>query len=127
MPRKTFTNGEVLIDSDINLYLSNEQKYTASTATAYTLQTAYRYYLLNFTSAGTITVTLSTATAFEAGERTDITWGTGVVQVVAGTGVTLAGNGTAATTFTAGTAYEALTVLSLGSNSYRVIGNVTGA
>lgn len=127
MPRKTFAIGEVLTAANVNTYLSNEQLFTASTATAYTVQTADRYQLLNFTNAGTVTVTFGTATAFEAGERVDITWGTGVVNVVPGGGVTMTGRGTAGTAYTSALAYDGVTVFCTGSNAYRIIGNVTGA
>lgn len=128
MPRKTFTAGEVLTAANTNLYLSSEQKFTSSTATAYTATTDDRYYMYNFTDGGTVTVTLSTATAFEAGERMDLTWGSGVVVVSAGTGVTLEGKASgSAASFTSAATYEALTIIGLGSDTYRVIGNVTAA
>lgn len=127
MARKTFTAGEVLTAANVNLYLSNEQKYTSSTATAHTVTADDRYYLYNFTDGGTVTVTVGTTTAFQAGERMDITWGSGVVVISAGSGVTLEGKGTAASTYTSAATYEALSLIALGSDTYRVIGNVTGA
>lgn len=127
MARKTFTAGEVLTAANVNLYLSNEQKYTSSTATAHTVTADDRYYLYNFTDGGTVTVTVGTTTAFQAGERTDITWGSGVVVISAGAGVTLQSGGGTASTYTSNDTYEALSIVSVGSNTYRVIGNVTGA
>jgi hypothetical protein len=126
MPRKTFTAGEVLLASDVNLYLSNEAVLTSSTATAYTVNTDDRYKTLVFTSGSAVTVTVGTATAFEPGERVDIVQdGAGVVTVSAGTTVTLAGRGTAATSYTVGQQYDGVTVLCVASNSYRIIGNAT--
>jgi hypothetical protein len=126
MPRKTFTAGEVLLASDVNLYLSNEAVLTSSTATAYTVNTDDRYKTLVFTSGSAVTVTVGTATAFEPGERVDIVQdGAGVVTVSAGTTVTLAGRGTAVTSYEIGQQYDGVTVLCVGTNSYRIIGNAT--
>jgi hypothetical protein len=126
MPRKTFTAGEVLLASDVNLYLSNEAVLTSSTATAYTVNTDDRYKTLVFTSGSAVTVTVGTATAFEPGERVDIVQdGAGVVTVSAGTTVTLAGRGTAVTSYAIGQRYDGVTILCVGTNSYRLIGNAT--
>jgi hypothetical protein len=126
MPRKTFTSGEVLLASDVNLYLSNEAILTSSTVTAYTAVADDRYKTLVFTAASAVTVTFSTATALQAGERVDIIQdGAGVVTVSAGTTVTLAGRGTAVSSYTVGQQYDAVTVLCVSNNSYRIIGNAT--
>jgi hypothetical protein len=127
MPRKTFTAGEVLAASDVNLYLSNEQNLTASTATSYTVLTSDRYKILEFDSASNTTVTIGTATAFQAGERVDILQdGAGTVTITRdGTAVSLAGRGTAGTAYTIGQRYDAVSVVCVGTNSYRVIGNAT--
>jgi hypothetical protein len=127
MPRKVFESFTRLDASDVNLYLSNETTLTASTATSYTVATEDRYKFLEFDSASATTVTFSTATAFEPGERVDILRdGAGVVTVTrSGTAVTLAGRGTAGTAYSIGTRYDAVTVLCVASNSYRVIGNAT--
>lgn len=126
MARKTFTAGEVLTADNTNLYLSNEQKFTSSTATAYTLTADDRYYLYSFTASTAITLTISTATAFQAGERLDILQdGTGAITVTAGSGVTLAGAGTAATSFTIGSQYQAASIVCVDTDAYRIIGNVT--
>lgn len=98
---------------------------TSSTATTYTVASADAGTYLRFTNAATVTV--STATAFTTGQQVQIFADGTALSVVAGTGVTLAGAGTAATTFTIGARYEALSVFCVGSNTYRVIGNVTGA
>ena len=127
MPRKTFTSGDVLLASDVNLYLSNEVTLTSSTATDGTVATADRYKTLVFTSASAVTVTIGTATAFEAGERVDILQdGAGTVTVSAeSTAVTLSGRGTAGTAYTIGQQYDAVSVVCVDTNSYRIIGNAT--
>ena len=127
MPRKTFTAGDVLAAADVNLYLSNEVTLTASTATAYTVVTSDRYKILEFDGGSATTVTFSTATAFIAGERVDILQdGAGTVTITRdGTAVTLAGRGTAGTAYRIGQRYDAVSVVCVGTNSYRVIGNAT--
>jgi hypothetical protein len=127
MPRKTFTAGEVLAASDVNLYLSNEQNLTASTATSYTVLTTDRYKILEFDSASNTTVTFSTATAFEPGERVDILRdGAGTVTINrASTAVSIWGRGTAGTAYAISTRYDAVSVVCVSANSYRIIGNAT--
>jgi hypothetical protein len=127
MPRKTFTAGEVLAAADVNLYLSNEVTLTASTATSYTVLTSDRYKILEFDSASNTTVTLSTDTAFVAGERVDILQdGAGTVTITrSGTAISLAGRGTAGTAYRIGQRYDAVSVVCVGTNSYRIIGNAT--
>jgi hypothetical protein len=106
--------------------LNVETTLTSSTATAYTLQASDYGTYLQFTNAATITV--STATAFTAGQQVQI-FADGTALSIVSDGVTLAGAGTAGTavTFTVGAQYEAVGIVSMGSNSYRIIGNVTGA
>jgi hypothetical protein len=127
MPRKTFTAGEVLAAADVNLYLSNEVTLTASTATTYTVLTSDRYKILEFDSASNTTVSIGTATAFQAGERVDILQdGAGTVRITRdGTVVSLAGRGTAGTAYTIGQRYDAVSVICVGTNSYRIVGNAS--
>jgi hypothetical protein len=127
MPRKTFTAGEVLAAADVNLYLSNEVTLTASTATSYTVLTSDRYKILEFDSASNTTVSIGTATAFQAGERIDILQdGAGTVTITRdGTVVSLAGRGTAGTAYRIGQRYDAVSVVCVGTNAYRIIGNAT--
>jgi hypothetical protein len=127
MPRKTFTAGEVLAAADVNLYLSNEAVFASSTATSYSVGVTDRYETLVINSASNSTVTFSTATAFEPGERIDILWeGAGTVTInSSGTVVSLAGRGTAGTAYTIGQRYDAVSVVCVGTNSYRIIGNAT--
>jgi hypothetical protein len=127
MPRKVFTAGEVLAASDVNTFLSNETTLTASTATSYTVLTSDRYKILEFDSASNTTVTIGTATAFQAGERIDILQdGAGTVTITRdGTVVSLAGRGTAGTAYRIGQRYDAVSVVCVSTNSYRIIGNAT--
>jgi hypothetical protein len=126
MPRKVFTAGEVLAAADVNLYLSNEVTLTSSTASL-TVASDDRYKTLVISSAGSVTVTFGTATAFEPGERVDLFRdGAGTVTITTdGTAVTLAGRGTAGTAYTIGQQYDAVSVVCVDTNSYRVIGNAT--
>jgi 5-deoxy-D-glucuronate isomerase len=124
MPRKVFTAGEVLAAADVNLYLSNEVVFASATASTAVASTD-RYETLLVDSAGTVTITFGTATAFQAGERMDIfREGAGDVRITSdGTAVSLAGRGTAGTAYAIGQRYDAVSVLCVGTNSYRVIGN----
>lgn len=98
---------------------------TSSTATAYTLASSDEGTILQFTAASAV-ITVGTATALAAGERIDILDDGGGMTVSAeSTAVTLSGAGTAGTAYTVGAQYEAVTILSLGSDSYRIIGNIT--
>jgi hypothetical protein len=125
MPRKTFTAGEVLAAADVNLYLSNEITLTSSTATALTIETADRYKTIVMSGTANSTVTFGTSTAFQAGERVDIIQdGAGTVTITRdGTAVSLAGRGTAGTAYTIGQQYDAVSVVCVDTNAYRIIGN----
>jgi hypothetical protein len=127
MPRKVFESFTRLDAADVNTYLSNEVTLTSSTATTYTVATTDRYKTLMFTAGSAVTVSIGTATAFEPGERVDILQdGAGAVTINrSGTVVALAGRGTAGTAYAIGARYDAVTVLCVDTNSYRVIGNAT--
>ena len=126
MPRKVFTAGEVLAAADVNTYLSNEVIFASSTASM-TVAVTDRYETLLVNSAGSVVITFGTATAFQAGERMDIIRdGAGTVTITRdGTAVTLAGRGTAASSYQIAQRYDAVSVVCVGTNSYRVIGNAT--
>lgn len=125
MPRKTFTAGEVLAAADVNLYLSNEAIFASSTA-SFTVAATDRYETLLQNSASATVVTFATTTAFQAGERIDIIReGAGTVTITAGAGVTFAGRGVTATSYTITNRYDAVSVVCVGTNSYRIIGNAT--
>jgi hypothetical protein len=117
----------VLAAADVNQYLSNEISLTASTAASYTVLTSDRYKILEFDNASAVTVTIGTATAFQAGERVDILQdGAGTVTITRdGTATSLAGRGTAGTAYKIGQRYDAVSVICVASNSYRIIGNAT--
>jgi hypothetical protein len=125
MPRKTFTAGDVLTASDVNTFLSNEITLVSSTATAVSVVADDRYTTLLMAGTAASTVTFGTATAFEAGERIDIIQdGAGTVTITRdGTAVSLAGRGTAGTAYTIGQQYDAVSVVCVGTNAYRIIGN----
>jgi hypothetical protein len=99
---------------------------TASTALAYTVADTDQGKLLQFTGSSAV-VTFSTATAFTAGQRVDILNDGGGMTITAGTTVVMAGAGTLGTaiSFTPGAQYEAVTVIGLGSDAYRIIGNIS--
>ena len=127
MPRKTFTAGDVLTASDVNTFLSNEITLVSSTATAVSVVADDRYTTLVMAGTADSIVTFGTATAFEAGERIDILQdGAGTVTITRdGTAVSLAGRGTAGTAYTIGQQYDAVSVVCVGTNAYRIIGNAT--
>jgi hypothetical protein len=127
MPRKVFEGFSILNANDVNTYLSNEVTLTSSTAVAYTVATDDRYKTLRFTAGSAVTVSFGTATAFEPGERVDILWdGAGTVTINRdGTVVSLAGRGTAGTAYAIGQQFDAVSVLCVDTNTYRVIGNAT--
>jgi hypothetical protein len=124
MPRKVFDSFTRLDASDVNTFLSNEVTLTSSTASI-TVAESDRYKTLSINSAGAVTVSFATTTAFEPGERVDIfREGAGTVTIARdGTVVSLAGRGTAGTAYTIGQQYDAVSVLCVAENSYRVIGN----
>ncbi len=98
---------------------------TSSTATTYTIGTADAGTILQFTGASAV-ITVGTASDIPAGQRIDILDDGGGMTVSAeSTAVALYGAGTAGTAYTVGNQYEAVTILSLGSDSYRIIGNIT--
>jgi hypothetical protein len=97
---------------------------TTIAGTAHDIVTGNQGQTLYFTSGSAVTATLSTAAAFTAGQRVDLIQdGAGTVTVTAGSGVTLAGRGTAVSSFTL-SQYDGATIFCVGSNNYRIIGNV---
>lgn len=97
---------------------------TASTATAYTFVAGDQSATYQFTNAGTTTATVATTTALTAGQRIDVVADGAALIIAAGSGVTFAGGGTAGTAYRV-TQYQAASVLCVGSNNYRIIGNIT--
>lgn len=101
--------------------------YTSSTATAYTYQASDHGNTIRFTASSNVVTTLGTATALVAGQRIDVLRdGAGTVTIAAGSGVTLAGAGSAGTAYTL-PQYDAASILCVGTNDYRIIGNITAA
>ena len=98
--------------------------FTSSTATAYTIADSDAGSYLRFTNAGTVTV--STATAFTAGQQVQIL-ADGTALSITTDGATIGGAGTAGTavTFTVGAQYEALSIFCVDTDTYRIIGNVS--
>lgn len=116
------TGGGSSGDVTLNYDFAAAAPFTASTATSYTIQNSDAGSFLQFTAADG-TVTIGTATAFTVGQQVQIL-ADGTATIIAGDGVvTLSGAGTAGTavTYTAGQ-YEAIGVVGLGSNAYRIIG-----
>jgi hypothetical protein len=98
---------------------------TASTATTYTFASGDQSSVFQFSNAGTVTATVGTSTALTAGQRIDVLAdGAAGVRIAAGSGVSFAGGGTAGTVYFI-SQYNAATILCVGSNAYRIIGNIT--
>ena len=97
---------------------------TASTATSYTLGTADANTYVQLTAAGTVTV--STATDFATGDQVSVL-ADGTALTITTDGATIAGAGTSTTSgsFTVGAQYEAVSILCVGTDDYRIIGNIT--
>jgi hypothetical protein len=121
------SNAVQVYNTDTWTALAYEPTLTSSTAVSYTVASTDSYKTLRFTAGSAVTVSFGTATSFEPGERVDILWdGAGTVTVNAeSTAITLAGRGTAGTAYAMGQQYDAVSVLCVDTNSYRVIGNAT--
>ena len=104
--------------------LSASTAITSSTATTYTLGSADAGIYLQFTN--DITLTISTATDFGFGQQVTILTD-GTANNFTTDGATMQGGGTSTTagTVTNGGAYEAVSILCTGADTYRVIGNIT--
>ena len=98
--------------------------FTSSTATAYTLQSSDAGSYIQFTNAGTVTV--GTATDFTQGQQVQIL-ADGTALTITTDGATIAGAGTAGTavSFTVGAQYEAVGIIAVDTDTYRIIGNIT--
>ena len=116
------SSGDVTLDFDF----AAAPTLTSSTATTYTLASTDAGKYLQFT-AGAMTLTVGTATDFTVGQQvTVLNEGTALSIVPEGTAVELYGRGTAAGTagFLADSQYDAFTILCVGTDAYRIIGNV---
>jgi hypothetical protein len=120
-------SGDVTLNVDLSaIFIDSNQitnVITSSTATAYTVASSDAGTFLRFTNAGTVTV--GTATAFSAGQQVQII-ADGTALAFTASGVTLAGAGTAGTaiTFNIGGQYEAVSIVAVDTNAYRIIGNI---
>ena len=121
------SNAVQVYNTDTWNTLAYEPSLTSSTAVSYTVASTDSYKTLRFTAGSAVTVSFGTATAFDPGDRVDILWdGAGTVTINrASTAVSLAGRGTAGTAYALGQRYDAVSVLCVETNSYRVIGNAT--
>ena len=95
----------------------------AGTAVTLTSTEANKY--LRLTSDDTV-LTVSTATDFATGDQVSVL-ADGTALTITTDGATLAGAGTSTTagTFTVGAQYEAVSILCVDTDAYRVIGNST--
>ena len=126
------SSGDVTLDVDLAAVGSGiainatqiDYTLSSSTATTYTVLTADANKYLQFTNAATITV--STATDFSIGDQVTIL-ADGTALTITTDGATIAGGGTTTTSgsVTAGGQYEAVSILCVASDDYRVIGNIT--
>lgn len=99
---------------------------TSSTATSYTISSSDQSKVLQFTG-GTTTITVSTATAFVAGERVDIVNDTPSMTITAGSGVTFRSANSTASSVIFDNQYDAATILCVSANNYRIIGAISNA
>lgn len=116
------SSGDVTLDFDF----AAAPTLTSSTATTYTVATSDAGKYLQFT-AGAVTLTVGTATDFTVGQQvTVLNDGTALTVLPEDGTVELYGRGTAAGTagFLAETQYDAFTILCVGTDAYRIIGNV---
>jgi len=99
---------------------------TSSTATAYTLGTADANTYVRLTAAGTVTI--NSSTNFPVGDQCTVL-ADGTALTIEADAATLAGAGTAGTavSFTVGAQYEAVSILCVDTDAYRVIGNITAS
>ena len=97
------------------------------TGTTYTLLTADAGKTIRFTNASDVTVTVSSATDLAAGQRIDLINESAGVFTITTDGATIAGAGTSTTSgsFTVGAQYEAVSILCVDTDTYRVIGNIS--
>lgn len=128
------SSGDVTLDVDLSAVGSGiainatqiEHTITSSTATTYTIASSDANKYLQFT-AGAVTLTVGSSTDFSIGEQvTVLNDGTALTILPEGTGVELYGRGTAAGTagFLAENQYDAFSIVCVGTDAYRIIGNV---
>ena len=96
---------------------------TTEAGTAVTLTSSEANTYLRMTSDAILTV--STATDFATGDQVSVL-ADGTALTITTDGATIAGAGTSTTagSFTVGAQYEAVSILCVGSDDYRIIGNI---
>lgn len=107
--------------------VTSDPTITSSTATAYTIDSTDSGQYLQFTNAGTVTI--ANTTNFDPAQQTQL-FADGTALTIVGDGnVTLSGAGVSGTgvTFTVNDQYEIVGIVCLATDSYRIVGNVTGA
>jgi len=97
---------------------------TTEAGTAVTLTSGEANTYLALTSDDTI-LTVSTATDFATGDQVSVL-ADGTALTITTDGATIAGAGTSTTSgsFTVGAQYEAVSILCVGTDDYRIIGNI---
>jgi hypothetical protein len=114
-------------DGSVWKVVTSDPTITSSTVTAYTIQPTDSGQYLRFTNAGTVTI--GTAAGFSPAESVAIFADGTALAIVGDGGVTLSGDGVSgtATAFLSGGQYALIGVVCLETDSYRIVGNVTGS
>ncbi len=107
--------------------VTSDPTLTSSAASTYTIEDTDAGQYLQFTAATTIT--LNVATAFASSQQVQIFADGASLSIVGDGTVTLSGAGLTGTgvSFVANDQFEIVGIVCLGTNQYRIIGNVTGA
>jgi len=120
-------DGSAFVSLAVDTINATQIDYTVNTnaGTAVTLTSSEANTYLRLTSNDTI-LTVSTATDFATGDQVSVL-ADGTALSITTDGATLAGAGTSTTagTFTVGAQYEAVSILCVDTDTYRVIGNIT--
>jgi len=100
--------------------------FVTDSTTARTVTSSDAHKTILFTSGSDITITVDASTDFPVGARMDfIQDGAGIITVTAsGATVAAAETSTTSGSFTIGAQYSAATLLCVGTDSYRLIGNI---
>lgn len=119
--------GDTLNVDATAIEVNNTQvNYTVATetGTTYTLLTADANKYIRFTNAATVTI--GTSADFAVGDQVTLIADGASLTIAAG-GATLAGSGTSGTavSFTVGAQFEAVSILCVATDNYRLIGNIT--
>lgn len=101
--------------------------FVTDATTSRTITSSDAHKTILFTSGSDITITVDGSTDFPVGARMDfIQDGAGIITVTASTAtIAAAETSTTSGSFTIGAQYSAATLLCVGTDSYRLIGNIT--